>query len=79
MSCFKDSRYSSLGPPESQPEVSALLPVCQGGAWVTSCSHGPFSHVLSSLQSVLWWFPMERAFWGQVRVGSSVPLEGWLP
>ncbi|XP_064449105.1 inactive C-alpha-formylglycine-generating enzyme 2 isoform X4 [Mirounga angustirostris] len=54
---------AALGPPESQSEVFVLPRVCQSGrcpGWVrASCRHTSF------LQSLLWWLPVERAFWRQ--------------
>lgn len=67
---FKGPETAPLGLPESQPEVSVLPRVCQSRrcpCWVRASS----SHISSFLQSVLWWLPVERAFWRQVRVGSS--------
>lgn len=63
----------------SLKSLLCLLGVSQEGA--LAGSEHLFSHVPSFLQSLLWWLPVERAFWRQVRVGSSTlfspPVDSW--
>lgn len=66
---LKVPKTAPLGPPEAQPKVSALPPcVSQEGGFAAS-EH--LAVLLLFLQSLLWWVPVERAFWRQVSLGSS--------